>query len=278
MRRIMSRTDPRLFCPPESAVFAVGTEIVLPPEQAHYLGAVLRLGAGEPVRLFNGRDGEWEAVLTEIRKKHAVAVLKNCLRPQSHPQNRFQSKMEGIDLLFAPLKRDATEMVIRMGTELGVARFRPVITARTNTHRLNLERLGLIAREAAEQCERLDVPEILPIEPLTAVLARWPERLTLAVALERTESAPPLVQADALLVGPEGGFTEEEVARLERLSAVRPLSLGPLVLRADTACCAALSRLNAARCLSDRASDRSSGRLSADAFAEKSADLGAALG
>ncbi|TPW35710.1 16S rRNA (uracil(1498)-N(3))-methyltransferase [Oecophyllibacter saccharovorans] len=237
----MSRSEPRLFCPPDDNAFVAEAEVALSAEQAHYLANVLRLSSGQGVRLFNGRDGEWQAVLTTLRKNRAIAQLQACARPQK--------ETEGPELLFAPLKRDATELMIRMGTEMGVSRFRPVITARTNTHRLNLERLGLIACEAAEQCERLDVPGVMPIEPLAAVLARWPERRSLAVALERHVHAPPLVEADALLIGPEGGFSPEEVARLEKLASLRPLSLGPLVLRADTAGCAALSRLNAAAAL-----------------------------
>ncbi|MCX5615841.1 16S rRNA (uracil(1498)-N(3))-methyltransferase [Bombella sp. TMW 2.2559] len=235
----MSRTDPRLFVIDESFLWKEGEVIPLPAGQAHYLGKVMRLQRGDDVVLFNGRDGEWQATLEEVQKNRATVRLSSCLRPQQ--------ETEGVELLFAPLKRDATELVIRMGTELGVTRFRPVLTARTNTHRLNLERLGLIAQEAAEQCERLDVPALMPLEPLAAVLARWPVRRRLAVALERQGQGGAPGDCDALLIGPEGGFSEEEVTRLARHEAVQPFSLGPRILRADTAACAALAQMGAAR-------------------------------
>ncbi|MBA5727118.1 16S rRNA (uracil(1498)-N(3))-methyltransferase [Bombella sp. TMW2.1889] len=235
MPEIMSRTDPRLFVPDESSPWKEGGVISLSAGQAHYLGKVMRLQQGDGVVLFNGRDGEWQATLDEIGKNQAGVRLLSCLRPQQ--------ETEGVELLFAPLKRDATELVIRMGTEMGVTRFRPVLTARTNTHRLNLERLGLIAQEAAEQCERLDVPAIMPLEPLATVLARWPVRRRLAVALERRDGGEAPGHCDALLIGPEGGFSEEEVVRLSRHEAVQSFSLGPRILRADTAACAALARI-----------------------------------
>lgn len=212
--------------------------MLLPAGQAHYLGKVMRLQPGDGVVLFNGRDGEWQATLDEVRKNRATVRLSSCLR--------LQQDTEGVELLFAPLKRDATELVIRMGTELGVTRFRPVLTARTNTHRLNLERLGLIAQEAAEQCERLDVPALMPLEPLAAVLARWPARRRLAVALERQGQGKAPGDCDALLIGPEGGFSEEEVTRLSRHEAVQSFSLGSRILRADTAACAALAQIGLA--------------------------------
>lgn len=236
--RIMSRTDPRLFIADDSSLWKEGELIPLPAGQAHYLGRVMRLQPGDGVVLFNGRDGEWQTSIEGLQKNHATVRLLSCLRPQQ--------ETEGVELLFAPLKRDATELVIRMGTELGVTRFRPVLTARTNTHRLNLDRLALIAQEAAEQCERLDVPAIMPLEPLAVVLARWPVRRTLAVALERQGEGGPPGECDALLIGPEGGFAEEEVLRLSRYEAVLSFSLGPRILRADTAACAALAQIAAA--------------------------------
>ncbi|QDH12913.1 16S rRNA (uracil(1498)-N(3))-methyltransferase [Formicincola oecophyllae] len=241
----MSRSEPRLFIPPAQRLHT-GAEIALDPAQAHYLGAVMRQQAGAGLTLFNGRDGEWHATLADMRKKGATAQVETCLRPQP-PQGAAPGVPEGPELLFSPLKRDATETVIRMGTELGVSRFRPVVCARTNTHRLNLERLALIAIEASEQCERLTVPPIMPLEPLTVVLARWPRRRTLAVALEREGGSPALVAADALLIGPEGGFAPEERARMMAMDFVRPLSLGALVLRADTAVASGLARLEAAQ-------------------------------
>ena len=236
---IMSRTEPRLFIVESAFPWDEGAIIELSAGQAHYLGKVMRLQVGDAVVLFNGRDGEWHAEIESLQKQRGSARLRSCLRPQE--------ETKGIELLFAPLKRDATELVIRMGTELGVTRFRPVVTARTNTHRLNLERLAVIAQEAAEQCERLDVPEIMPLEPLAAVLARWPNRRTLTVALERVGQGGAPSLCDALLIGPEGGFAEDEIHRLTRHEAVQSFSLGPRILRADTAACAALAQIMAVR-------------------------------
>ena len=233
----MSRSDPRLYVPASETAFVEGQTVPLPPGQAHYLGNVMRQGVGSLVRVFNERDGEWSAEIAALKKDRGSILLQHC--------ERAPMPTEGVELLFAPLKRDATELVIRMGTELGVTRFRPVVTERTNTHRLNLERLAVIATEAAEQCERLDVPDILPPESLRVVLAEWPEDRPLFAALERRPGERANVRAAALLIGPEGGFSETEVEMLRRHSAVHALSLGPLVLRAETAVCAGLARLAA---------------------------------
>ncbi|GBR53335.1 16S ribosomal RNA methyltransferase RsmE [Neokomagataea thailandica NBRC 106555] len=198
----------------------------------------MRQSVGDVLRVFNAKDGEWEATLSTLRKDKGTICFVE--------QKRVAQPTEGAVLLFAPLKRDATELVIRMGTELGVKRFLPVITERTNTHRLNLERLTLIATEAAEQCERLDVPEIETPKPLFTRLAEWSETDVLYAALERqpgTEQPCESAAEVGLLVGPEGGFSPAEMQRLRGLSFVHALSLGSLVLRADTAVCAGLSRL-----------------------------------
>ncbi|UMM07597.1 16S rRNA (uracil(1498)-N(3))-methyltransferase [Gluconobacter frateurii] len=231
----MSRSDPRLYLEVPDVTFSEGLELPLPPGQAHYLGNVMRQGPGDAVRVFNARDGEWAATIQTLRKDRGTIVFGT--------MERSPQATEGVELLFAPLKRDATELVIRMGTELGVTCFRPVITERTNTHRLNLERLALIASEAAEQCERLDIPEILPLESLKTVLSTWPEDKPLFAALERRPGEDGPMKAAALLIGPEGGFSDAEVALLQRHSAVHALTLGPLVLRAETAVCAGLARL-----------------------------------
>lgn len=236
-RERMSRSDPRLYVPASEIAFAEGVTVPLLPGQAHYLGNVMRQGVGSAVRVFNEHDGEWTAEIAALKKDKGSVLLHRC--------ERAPAPTEGVELLFAPLKRDATELVIRMGTELGVTRFRPVVTERTNTHRLNLERLAVIATEAAEQCERLDVPEILPPESLRIVLADWPKDRPLFAALERRPGEDATVQAAALLIGPEGGFSDGEVELLRRHVAVHALSLGPLVLRAETAVCAGLSRLAA---------------------------------
>ncbi|KXV27674.1 16S rRNA (uracil(1498)-N(3))-methyltransferase [Gluconobacter japonicus] len=234
-RKRMSRSDPRLYLEVLDVTFTEGLELPLPAGQAHYLGNVMRQAVGDAVRVFNATDGEWAATLQTLRKDRGTIVLGAMERP---PQ-----PTDGVELLFAPLKRDATELVIRMGTELGVTAFRPVITERTNTHRLNLDRLALIASEAAEQCERLDIPMIHPPEPLKTVLSTWPDDKPLFAALERRPGEDGPLKAAALLIGPEGGFSDTEVLLLQRHSAVHALTLGPLVLRAETAVCAGLSRL-----------------------------------
>ncbi|QDH17647.1 16S rRNA (uracil(1498)-N(3))-methyltransferase [Swingsia samuiensis] len=232
----MSRSDPRLYLAPSETVFSEGVSLSLMPGQAHYLGNVMRQNIGDTLRVFNARDGEWSATIDALRKQQGQIVLQSLVRqPQA---------TQGVELLFAPLKRDATELVIRMGTELGVTSFRPVVTERTNTHRLNLERLSLIATEAAEQCERLDVPEIFPLVPLKEVLYEWPEEKVLYAALERRTGEKTGVKASALLIGPEGGFSDQEAIMLEQHPAVRSLSLGSLVLKAETAVCSGLSRLS----------------------------------
>jgi 16S rRNA (uracil1498-N3)-methyltransferase len=217
-----------------------GASFSATPEQAHYLGSVMRQSAGDEVLLFNSRDGEWRARIDSIRKDRAQFTLL--------AQTRLQEAEAELTLLFAPLKRDTTNMVIEKATELGATRLLPVFTDRTNAGRLNLDRFAAIAREAAEQCERLTVPEIAEPRRLLDALASWPDDRVLFAAIERSNAAGPRyrpVQA-ALLVGPEGGFTPAELDVLKRLSFVEPIGLGPRVLRAETAVIAGLALLQAA--------------------------------
>jgi 16S rRNA (uracil1498-N3)-methyltransferase len=225
---------PRLFV---TGALAAGTAIVLHPDQAHYLGAVMRLAVGDDVILFNAQDGEWAARLTCLARNRAEALPQRRLRPQTPAGD--------IWLVFAPLKRDATDLVVQKATELGVAVLQPVFTSRTNTQRLNFGRLGAIAREAAEQSERLTVPELRPALALADLLAAWPAGRPLAAAIERCPPVPPPDAARSLLVGPEGGFSPAELDLLRSTRFVSPLSLGPLVLRAETAAMAGLAILQA---------------------------------
>lgn len=232
-----SNTSPRLFVPD---ALVPGAEIALAPGQAHHLGTVLRLGTGAALRLFNGRDGEWAGRLAGIRRERASVVVQAPIRGQVAAPDLW--------LAFAPLKRDATDLVVEKATELGVAALLPVFTARTNAARLNLERLRAIAIAAAEQSERLTVPRMADPQRLSELLAGWPEGRRLVVALERRDAAPPM-PADtpsALLIGPEGGFAPEEVEMLRRHAAVAIVTLGPLVLRAETAAIAGLALLQPA--------------------------------
>jgi 16S rRNA (uracil1498-N3)-methyltransferase len=191
------------------------------------------------VVLFNGRDGEWQARIGTLRGDRGSFVVANRLRAQAPEAD--------IWLAFAPLKRDATDLVVQKATELGVAALLPVTTARTNTGRVNLERLAVIATEAAEQCERLTVPQVRPLVDLPTLLRGWPAERRLVVAMERV-AAPRVAFAAGpagLLVGPEGGFTERELDALRVHPFVGPASLGSLILRAETAAIVGLALLQA---------------------------------
>jgi len=229
-------TTPRLFVTSE---LREGNEVVASAEHAHYLGSVLRRAPGDVVRLFNGLDGEWAARIAYTnrgQRSHGASLVVG-------QQLRRQQPETGPWLLFALLKRDATDLVVRQAVELGASRLLPVVTERTNAARVNESRLRAKAVEAAEQSERLTVPVIDPLARLETVLTNWPSERRLFVALERSwpgtlsiAPVPGLAGGEmALLVGPEGGFTRSEHEHLRRLPFVTPLSLGPFVLRADTA-------------------------------------------
>ncbi len=224
---------PRLHVPDD---LATGLSLTLSPGQAHYLGTVMRQVAGEQVSLFNGRDGEWSARINDIRREKARLTVETQLRPQAPEPDLW--------LAFAPLKRDATDLVVQKATELGVSALLPVFTSRTNTARINADRLAAIAREAAEQSERLTVPELRSPLMLADLLAAWPPGRTLAAAIERNGPGP-TPRAGALLTGPEGGFTEAELDALRAARFVSPISLGPRILRAETAVIAGLALLQA---------------------------------
>ncbi len=232
-------TTPRLYVP---AALATGTTIAASPAQAHYLGTVLRCGVNDPVRLFNGQDGEWAARIGELRRDRVTFAVE--------AQRRQQEPDPDLWLAFALLKRDATDLVVQKATELGVSALWPIMTERCNTHRLNDTRLTAIATEAAEQCERLTVPVLHPLRRLPDLLATWPPGRTLYAAVERTNTPPPrpATAPAALLVGPEGGFTPAELDAMLRHPFVTPVTLGPRILRAETACVAGLALLQAPWC------------------------------
>ena len=231
----MSTGTIRLFVEPD---LAPGAEFAATALQAHYLGAVMRRGAGDPVILFNGRDGEYLARLASIKRDQARFIVDHQLRPQA--------VRPPLALVFAPLKRDATDLVIQKATELGATAIHPVITARSNTQRVNLDRFRAITIEAAEQCERMDLPELHPPVPLFNLLGQWPATQKLAACIERADAAPLRGgMAQGILIGPEGGFSSAELDVMRRASFVIPVSLGSLILRAETAVIAGLALLQA---------------------------------
>lgn len=216
-----------------------GAAVEATPAQAHYLGNVLRLKAGASVALFNGRDGEWRARLGAVGRGRARLDVVS--------RTREQVAVPDLWLIFAAVKRAATDLIVQKATELGAARVVPVTTARTNVSRIAGARLGAIAVEAAEQCNRLSVPEIAPATTLDRLVADWPARRRLVVC-HPAGGAPPAGVFDgaagrpwAILVGPEGGFAPAEVERLSRQPFTRVLGLGPRALRAETAAVAAMT-------------------------------------
>ena len=229
---------PRLFV---EHSLSPGAILAASEPQARYLQVVLRRGDGSAVRLFNGVEGEWEAALRAGRRGRAEFVVQGRVRPQA-PE-------PGVALVFAALKRDAMDLVVRQATELGVRTLQPVFTERTNSARLNAERLTLIAREAAEQSERLSVPVLHPVRRLSDLLGDWPGGCVLVAAIERSGAEPVRPAREpartALLVGPEGGFTGAELDALRARPFVLPATLGPRILRAETAAIVGLALLQA---------------------------------
>jgi len=219
---------------------AEGLSVGLDHERAHFLRHVLRLERGDPVAVFNGRDGEWRAVIDGFGKGWCSLTVASLRRPQSGSPDLW--------LLFAPLKKGRIDFVAEKATEMGVSRLWPVFTRRTDPNRVNTDRLRANAIEAAEQCERLTVPDIVEPVPLERALAGWPAGRTLYLCAE-AGAARPIAEAmrsagscpAALLVGPEGGFDQSELDELGKLPFVVPVGLGPRILRADTAVVAALA-------------------------------------
>jgi 16S rRNA (uracil1498-N3)-methyltransferase len=241
----MALTDfrtPRLYV---REPLAAGGEVKLEPQQTNYLVNVLRLAAGAPVLLFNGRDGEFSASLNTSARKAALLIVGGRTRAQEAPPD--------IDYLFAPLKRARLDYMAQKAIEMGARGLRPVITRHTQVARVNLERLRANAIEACEQCGVIWAPEVAPVEPLGEALKRWPSERLLVFCDEEAEMMSPLdaltaTRADggvSLLIGPEGGFDDDERAAILSTPRVLRLSLGPRILRADTAAVAALALIQA---------------------------------
>ena len=263
----MTRSTVRLFV---EAPLTAGGAVELDGPRAHYLLTVMRLKAGDGARLFNGRDGEWLARIEGADRAACTLTLEG--------QTRQQDAGPDLWLVPSPLKRGPFEMMVEKATELGVSAIHPVRCAYTQPSRLNLDRLNAIAVEAAEQSDRLSVPEITEVRPLAQVLSDWPSERRLLFC-DESGVAPPLAEvltgrtdaagkvlsdvgqlvddvlggvlgggapmatsrAWAILTGPVGGFAPEERDLLRAHDCVIPASLGPRVLRAETAAIAALS-------------------------------------
>ena len=239
--------SPRLFV---GSPLDAGAEVALDAGQANYLLNVLRLKTGAEVLVFNGQDGEWRAALIPAGKKASRLAVTEQTRPQPASCD--------LHYLFAPLKHARLDYVVQKAVEMGASRLQPVITRHTQVQRVNLERMRANATEAAEQCGILAIPEIGAPLAFDAFARAWtPDRL-LVFCDEDAEVKDPVAalsaaRADALvgptpitlLVGPEGGFAEEERATLLKLPNVLRLALGPRILRADTAAVAALALVQA---------------------------------
>ncbi len=238
---------PRLYL---DVPLAQGATLGLDRAQANYLGNVLRLRAGDAVLVFNTRDGEWRAALAPSGKRALLLLVQERTRPQT----------DALDLhyLFAPLKHARLDYMVQKAVEMGVSRLQPVLTRHAQAARVNLERMRANAIEAAEQCGILTVPEIAaPVSFERMIAERDPARL-LVFCDEDAETKDPVAALSAVrprgnapppplsvLIGPEGGFAEEERALLLRLPNVVRLALGPRILRADTAAVAALALVDA---------------------------------
>lgn len=227
------------------AALSPGAVFELDPDESHYLCNVMRLAEGDVLGCFNAADGEYECRIAEAHKKHC--------RIEALAKIREAVAVPDIWLLFAPLKKDKTDFVIEKATELGVRAIIPVITQNTVAGNIRTERFAAQAKEAAEQCERTDIPQICGAETLDKLLAGWPQERVLFFMDETLDGAGCLKvfsdfknKSAAILVGPEGGFSPKEKALLDSLPFVRGITLGPRILRAETAACAALSVWQAA--------------------------------
>lgn len=249
----VNRPKARLFVADD---LGIGATLVLDAQAAHHIGVVLRLGSGERITVFNDRDGEWVGRITAASRRGVAVTVETMMRPlQPEP---------GPWLAFAPLKKGALDVLVEKATELGVERLIPVLTARTVVARVNIGRLRAQVREAAEQCERLTIPDVAEPVAIARFCADWPRNRRLWILDERgggepvqalvaskseqlAENAPGGSEqaaaglAPGFLVGPEGGFALSELDDMVALPFVSRVSLGPRILRAETAALAALA-------------------------------------
>mgnify|MGYP000444515610 CR=1 FL=1 len=234
----------RLYISEHTPPFTVGLNLLLNADQSRYLASVMRKVAGDEIALFNGRDGEWIARIAEVGKR--------AVRVELITQTRVQTTAEGPVLAVALIKRGPLETIVEKATELGVAKIQLLITRRSNSDHTRIDRLQLIAQEAAEQTERLDVPQILPPIKLEAFLGDPSCGAILFGDEDSTHdgnTTKPMAEVlktltalpAAILIGPEGGFDDAERQTLRNMDTVHPVNLGPRILRADTAAISALT-------------------------------------
>lgn len=233
------KTHPRLHVTAD-----LGGGVVLEGPQAHYVANVMRRRAGDDLLLFNGRDGEW--------RYRVAGVSRRAVEAEAAERTREQAEPGDVELLFAPLKKARTDYLAQKATELGASRLSPVMTRRTVAERVKTERLAANAVEAAEQCGLLWVPEIAEPRALDTVLAEWPEGRALVFCDESHAPESPVERLGlvgrrpvSVLIGPEGGFAPEEAEAIRRLPGAHAISLGPRIMRADTAAVAALTLVQA---------------------------------
>lgn len=215
-------------------MLASGTVVELPPASAHYLAGVLRLGAGNRVQLFDDRTGEWEATITTVARRSVQLLIGRQTHSRESPPDLW--------LCAAPLKKGRIDWVAEKATELGVAVLQPVLTQRTVVDTPNLDRLRAHMVEAAEQCGRNALPVLNSPAPLQRMLQDWPAKRSLLFADEEGGAPMPASpEPAAVLIGPEGGFTADERSLIRAHPAAIAISLGPRILRADTAAVAAIT-------------------------------------
>ncbi len=239
MTRDAHKTLSRLYVPVEN--LSGGEEIELSEGQHHYLRNVMRAQEGAQLRIFNGRNGEWLARIKELSKKKVIISLFEKIGEQT--------SSEDIWILASPIKKEAFDFMVEKSAELGAAQFFPIICERTVISRINRERLQATANDAAEQCERLDIMQVSDLGDLEVLFETWAPGRKLIFCLERGEASPLAVTLQklppdtplAILIGPEGGFTEAEIAFIRQQPFALPVSLGTRILKAETAAVAALA-------------------------------------
>lgn len=246
---------PRLFV---ETSLRMDQPLHLTDQSHHYIARVLRRQVGDQIVVFNGKDGEWVAEITDLNKKSLDLMLTLCRRPQP-------DMMSAPLLMFAPLKKAPMDFLIEKAVELGAGSLQPILTDHSMTKRINQDRLQTQIIEAVEQCERLTVPDLLPMTSLGQSLDQFsnnnviwwaaeagsapafPDAIDLFMAENISAENIPDLAASAILIGPEGGFSDTENTRLLQHPKIRPISLGAGLLRAETAALAALSCLQAIR-------------------------------